>query len=65
MKAFANITPEPRIQLVEQEPRLFSSPVVDEVILSVDEDVVEAGMDPGILQGRLDDWKRDANDIDA
>ena len=35
------------------------------MILSVDEDVVQAGMDPGILQERLDDWKRDADDIDA
>jgi len=60
----AYITPEPRVQLVEQEPRLFSSPVVDEVIVSVDEDVVDAGVEPGILEGRLDDWKREAKDID-
>lgn len=64
MKAFAFITPEPRVQLVEQEPRLFSSPVVDEVIVSVDENVVQAGVNPGILEGRIDDWKRDADDID-
>ena len=52
------------MQLVEQEPRLFSSPVVDEVIVSVDENVVQAGVNPGILEGRIDDWKRDADDID-
>lgn len=50
--------------MIDQDPGLFSSPVVEEVILSVDEDFVEAGMDPGIIEGRLDDWKRDANDVD-
>lgn len=64
MKAFTCITPEPRVEVIDQDPGLFSSPVVEEVILSVDEDFVEAGMDPGIIEGRLDDWKRDANDVD-
>lgn len=64
MKAFTFITPEPRVELTEQDPGLFSGPVVEEVILSLDEDVVEAGMIPGIFEGKLDDWKRDANDID-
>lgn len=64
LKAVTYITPEPRVQLVEQEPRLFSSPVVDEVIATVDEDVVEAGVDPGFLQEKLDDWNKEAQDID-
>ncbi|XP_067048762.1 dystrophin-like isoform X1 [Acropora muricata] len=64
LKAFTFITPEPRVELTEQDPGLFSGPVVEEVILSLDEDVVEAGMVPGIFEGKLDDWKRDANDID-
>ena len=65
LKAVTYITPEPRVQLVEQEPRLFSSPVVDEVIATVDEDVVEAGVDPGFLQEKLDDWNKEAQDIDV
>ena len=65
LKAVTYITPEPRVQLVEQEPRLFSSPVVDEVIATVDEDVVEAGVDPGFLQEKLDDWNKEARDIDV
>lgn len=64
LKAVTYITPEPRVELVEQEPRLFSSPVVDEVIATVDEDVVEAGVDPGFLQEKLDDWNKEAQDID-
>lgn len=64
LKAVTYITPEPRVELVEQEPRLFSSPVVDEVIAAVDEDVVEAGVDPGFLQEKLDDWNKEAQDID-
>ena len=65
LKAVTYITPEPRVQLVEQEPRLFSSPVVDEVIATVDEDVVEAGVDPGFLQEKLDDWNKEAQDINV
>lgn len=64
MKAFTYITPEPRVEVIEQDPGLFSRPVVEEVILSFDEDVVEAGTVPGIIEGKLDDWKKDANDID-
>ena len=64
MKAFTYITPEPRVEVIEQDPGLFSRPVVEEVILSLDKDVVEAGTVPGIIEGKLDDWKKDANDID-
>lgn len=64
MKAFTYITPEPRVEVIEQDPGLFSRPVVEEVILSLDEDVVEAGTVPGIIEGKLDDWKKEANDID-
>lgn len=65
-KAFAYIAPQPRVQLVEQEPRLFSSPV-DEVIVSIDENVVEAAAEPdGIaLEGRLLDWRNEADKIKA
>ena len=62
MKAFAYIAPQPRVQLVEQEPRLFSSPV-DEVIVSIDENVVEAAAEPNeiVLDGRLQDWRNEAD----
>ena len=63
-KAFAYIAPQPRIQPVEQEPKLFSSPV-DEVIVSIDENVTEAAAEPdGIaLDERLQDWKNDADEM--
>ena len=50
--------------MVEQETRLFASPV-DEVVVSVEENVVEAAAEPEsfIFDGKLQDWKNDANDI--
>ena len=61
---FAYTAPEPRFQLVEQEPKLFSSPV-DEVIVSIDENVVMAAAEPDgfLLDGRIDDWKNEADEI--
>lgn len=66
MKAFAYIAPQPRVQLVEQEPRLFSSPV-DEVIVSIDENFVEAAAEPDeiVLDGRLQDWRNEADKMKA
>lgn len=65
MKAFAYIAPAPRVQLVEQEPRLFSSPV-EEVVISIDENPVQAAAEPDafLLDGKLHDWKNEANEID-
>ncbi|XP_068690393.1 utrophin-like [Montipora foliosa] len=60
MKAIPFIIPAPRVEVIELES---SSPVIDEMVLSVEEDVAEHGVDPGFFEGKLDDWKREANDI--
>ena len=60
MKAIPFIIPAPRVEVIELES---SRPVIDEMVLSVEEDVAEHGVDPGFFEGKLDDWKREANDI--
>ena len=49
---------------MEEETSLLATPV-DEVVVSVDKDIVEAAAEPDtfVFDGRLQDWKNDANDI--
>ena len=49
---------------MEEETSLLATPV-DEVVVSVDEDIVQAAAEPDafVFDGRLQDWKNDAKDI--
>ena len=61
------ISPEPRVQLVQQEPRLFSSPE-EEILLSTAENGLEAAPEhfsegEKACEEKLAAWKEDVNDI--